>query len=325
MIYGIYLIYWQAAQIFHIFLHIFFCLSLPSSPLFVSSSNVQLKKALTEVHSAHSTVTSKTSVHRHTMGKTKTNTLVPLTTETKSNPCKRSKEDLDSSDDHVETLDDLLFRMQQMFNETNSRIEQSKCDLRSEIADLREDVQQFKQDCSNEVLRLTESVNDIRSNALMNEERLLASMRTNDLLLSGVPYKPNEDLVGYSSKVSSALGYNEQNLPLIHTKRLARLPIEAGASPPIVLQFAFKNVRDDFYQRYLSSRSLSLNHLGFSINKRIYVNENLTVLARQLKAHAIKLKKTGKLHNVFTKDGFVFIKRKPEDQAQMVLSMDGLE
>lgn len=150
-------------------------------------------------------------------------------------------------------------------------------------------------------------------------------MGTNDLLLSGVPYKPNEDLSIYINKVSTALGYVEHVMPLIHTKRLARLPIEAGASPPIVLQFAFKNVRDDFYQRYLSSRSLSLNHLGFNVNKRIYVNENLTILARQVKAHAIKLKKSGKLHSVFTKDGFVFIKRKPEDQAQLVLSVDSLE
>lgn len=69
---------------------------------------------------------------------------------------------------------------------------------------------------------------------------MLALLRTNDLLLFDVPYKPNEGLG--SRKVSSALGYNKQNLPLFHTKRLIHFPIEVRASPPIVRQLAFKEL-----------------------------------------------------------------------------------
>ncbi|EDS32913.1 papilin [Culex quinquefasciatus] len=91
-----------------------------------------------------------------------------------------------------------------------------------------------------------------------------------------------------------------------------------------LLQFTFRAARDEFYRRYLSSRNLSLSHLGFSVNKRIYLNENLTELARSIKGSALKMKKDGKLHSVFTKDGFVQVKDRAEDEARPVHSVEQL-
>lgn len=97
-------------------------------------------------------------------------------------------------------------------------------------------------------------------------------------------------------KTTASLGYGEQDQPLISVKRLARIPIAPGSTPPIALKFAFKFARDEFYSRYLRSRKLTLEHLGFNVNKRVYLNENLTELARKVKTHAVKLKKAGKQH-----------------------------
>ena len=93
-------------------------------------------------------------------------------------------------------------------------------------------------------------------------------------------------------------------LDLLSSKRLARFPIQANTTPPIMIQFAFKCVRDDFYRRYLSSRNLSLIQLGFNVNQRVYINENLTEQGRRIK----------NLCAVFTKDGCVYVKTAVETE-----------
>lgn len=240
---------------------------------------------------------------------------------------KRSREDLtksDSEDEPVQSLDQLFSRMKSMFEETNERIECCKTDLQSEFAVLRDDMQQFKDECTNNVNKLSAELSKTQDNVSLNYERILICGKLNDLLLSGVPYQSSENISNYVRSVSLALGYSDQDRPLIYTKRLARLPIADGAAPPLLLQFTFRAARDEFYRRYLSSRNLSLSHLGFTINKRIYLNENLTELARAIKGSALKLKKDGKLHSVFTKDGFVQVKTRAEDEARPVLSMEQL-
>ncbi|XP_039429409.1 uncharacterized protein LOC128093290 [Culex pipiens pallens] len=240
---------------------------------------------------------------------------------------KRSREDLTTSDpeeEPVQSLDELFSRMKTMFEKTNARIENCKSDLQSEFAVLREDMQQFKTECSNNVNKLSADLSKTRDNVSLNYERILVCGKLNDLLLSGVPYQSSENISNYVRSVSLALGYSDQDRPLIYTKRLARLPIADGTAPPLLLQFTFRAARDEFYRRYLSSRNLSLSHLGFSVNKRIYLNENLTELARSIKGSALKMKKDGKLHSVFTKDGFVQVKDRAEDEARPVHSVEQL-
>lgn len=145
------------------------------------------------------------------------------------------------------------------------------------------------------------------------------------MILSGVPYVANEDVGQIVQRIAIALGFSEQNTPLMFSKRLAKIPIANGATPPIVIQFAFKLARDDFYRRYFTVRNLSLIHIGFNVDKRIFLNENLTDQTRRIKGKAINLRRTGKLYAVFTKDGCVFIKPTPEDAAILIRSLDELD
>ncbi|KAL9705217.1 hypothetical protein quinque_008735 [Culex quinquefasciatus] len=202
---------------------------------------------------------------------------------------KRSRDDLDETDDRIQSFDELLTRMKQMFDDTNTRIDTCKSDLQAEFTTLREDVQSFKDRCSVEINNLSDALALTQNNS-----------------------------------ASAALGYGERELPLIYTKRLARPPIAPGSTPPILLQFAFRAARDDFYFRYLSSHNLSLTHLGFNVNKRVYLNENLTDQARSIKGAALKLKKSGKLHSVYTKDGFIFVKPAEGGEAKLVNSLEQL-
>lgn len=263
---------------------------------------------------------------RYTMVKPKANLSVPLGKNCEGNNVKRSRDDLDRTDeDQIESLNDLFSRMQSMFDNTNKRIDSCKADLQAEITTLRNDVHQFKVECTSNINELSTSITKMRTYVHQNSERIRAAEKSNDLILAGVPYVSNEDVSILIRKVSIALGYTEQDLPLLYSQRLAKVPIANGATPPIVLQFAFKLARDNFYRRYLSVRNLSLIHIGFNVDKRIYINENMTDEARRIKGKAISLRRSGKLHAVFTKDGCVFIKPTPDDEAVMVRSLDELE
>lgn len=225
---------------------------------------------------------------------------------------------------HVNNLNDLLIKMEHLFHETNANIKSCNIELREEIATLREDVLQIKAECETKIVSLTDCVDEIRMDVRCNSERVAVCEKRNDLLLYGVPYSPSEDLLEIVRKISEVLGISEQNVPLVHARRLARAPISTGSTPPIAIQFAFKFVRDDFYRRYLASRDLSLSHLGFNEKKRIFLNENLTELGRKVKEAALKLKYRGKLQSVFTVDGCVYIKVAANSEAVPVQSLEQL-
>lgn len=214
-----------------------------------------------------------------------------------------------------EDLNDVLTRMENLFRETNNKIDACKRDLHKEISTLRGDVQQLKEEFRGDINILTASIDTVRADVSHNAERVVLSGKANDLLVSGVPYNHAENLADISKAISVALGYTEQDIPLVYAKRLARLPIQANAVPPILIQFAFKCIRDEFYRRYLSSRNLSLTHLGFNVNQRIFVNENLTKEGQRIKKCAVKMKQSGKLFAVFTKDGCVFVKTTVDAEA----------
>ncbi|EDS28831.1 conserved hypothetical protein [Culex quinquefasciatus] len=60
---------------------------------------------------------------------------------------------------------------------------------------------------------------------------------------------------------------------------------------------------------------LILSHLGIDSTRRVFVSENLTFAARQIKRAALRLKEAGKLSSVFTKLGIIFVKRRKDQQA----------
>lgn len=235
---------------------------------------------------------------------------------------------LERHQDFVTTFDDLVTRMQFMFqdmiNKTIGIIESCNRSLQDEITALRRNIQQLQEECRAEIVTLSNNMKKIENEMCSIAERTAAMERNNDLLLFGIPFHPSECLSGFLQSVCSELGYGSKDTPLVFTKRLARAPIKTGTTPPILLQFAFKHDRCDFFRRYLSSRRLSLHHLGFSSQSRIYLSENLTRQARVIKRAALKLKRDSKLHSVFTKDGIVFTKITADAAAVPILSLEQL-
>lgn len=189
-------------------------------------------------------------------------------------------------------------------------------------ANISVEIEQLREENNNTFGKLTISIEKVKSDTVSAADR---NFRMNDLIVSGVPFTPTEDLSAYFSKWCQCLGYTENCTPLVDIRRLAKGAQKAGTASPLLIQFAITVQRNDFFARYLRSRSLSLVTIGFSVNKRIFINENLGIASRELRSKALTMKKNGQLTGVFTRDGTVYVKKSGSDRAMAVTCETELE
>ncbi|EDS28541.1 conserved hypothetical protein [Culex quinquefasciatus] len=226
----------------------------------------------------------------------------------KNNINKRSRREIDEMGDDVSSLGDLWAKIQGLFEDTNSRIDSCKSDLEIRITSVEAKLLELKTDCSVSVKQVSERLDETRNDLYAVSNQLDRLERAHDLILNGVPFSQNEDLQVLFRMIAAKLAYNPANTPIVSLKRLSKQAITVGTSPPILCQFAIRNERIELYGRYLRSRNLTLRDVGFESNNRIFLNENLTPQAREVRSEALKLKKQGHLHQVYSRDGIVCVR-----------------
>lgn len=209
------------------------------------------------------------------------------------------------------TKEDIL----KMGDQLSSQISQLRSDLTS-------DMQKLREDTNKTVGELVSSVERTKAEATHAVDR---SMKRNDLIISGVPYTSGENLRSYIDAWCRSLGYLENGIPLVDIRRLSKPGANAGSAPIILLQFAFNAQRNEFFSRYLRTRNITLSQIGFPVNKRVYINENLTPVAREIRSKALQLKKTGKNRAVYSRDGNVYVKPTDGGPERVITTMNDIE
>lgn len=239
---------------------------------------------------------------------------------------KRSREDLTKYDgDEILSLDDLWNKMQLVLTSTSERIEKKietcNATLEKRMSNIEDKLTAVREECIEKTNKLEETVLTVRNEIDHAVEIAYRIEKNKDLVISGIPFRSQENLADIYHKIVQSIGYNENRVPLANLQRMVRVPIASGSSPLILCEFSFRQERNESYRLYLSKRSLCLRDIGFESDNRIYINENLTKIARQIRAEAIKLKKLGRLDNVSTRNGIVYIKRKQSITAEAVDSL----
>ena len=112
---------------------------------------------------------------------------------------------------------------------------------------------------------------------------------------------------------------------MVDIRRLTRQLPREGSKAFILVQFAITNQRNDFFHNYLRSRTLTLKQIGFQSNDRVYVNENLIPSARKIKAKAIELKNEGKLVNVFSRSGIIYVRAASDNEDRRINTEEELQ
>lgn len=238
---------------------------------------------------------------------------------------KRSRDDLslDASGQEIHSLDELWAKINLAISQSNTQIESKIETCMAKINGLEEKLAKFQGECSNNISSISAAVNEVRGELHSTNEWIGRFEKSSELIISAVPYVTNENLKATFEHITKALGFD--TVPLVGLKRLTRNPIKPGDSPPIVCQFALRMERDVFYRQYLAHRQLNLSHVGFESSNRIYINENLTHFARNIRTEALKLRRHGQLQQVYTKDGVVFAKGSSATAAVACHSLAHLE
>ena len=211
-----------------------------------------------------------------------------------------------------------------MRTEINTKIDNVKITLESKLDAVTTDIQALRTECAVKfkdhdvaLLALNDRVDDVAASVgnLANRD---------ELIISGIPYLQDEDLLKYFKAICKQLGLDERMSSMVDVKRLKVGSLNDGDNGLVLVQFALKNQRDNFYSTYLRKHNLQLSHLGFDSSHRVYVNENLTVPAQKLKAAAVRLKKAGKIFSVYTKLGVVYVRQSAGVEPIVIKSEDQL-
>lgn len=226
------------------------------------------------------------------------------------------------------TLESAIDMLSKRFDETNDHIRSSKAELNSKLDSIKEDLQKqimsveqnlsaLKISCEDEHKSLNSRVAHVTESVQRLENRT-------ELIAAGIPYLTNENLQNYLQSIAEEIGFDNDKVFHIHCKRLRSGNLSDGNDCFILLQFSVTGLRDEFYSKYLAKRNLKLRHIGINSDRRIYINENLTVKAREIKRAALKLRRENKLIAVSTKLGTVQVKKTADGPYLPVSSIDQL-
>ncbi|KAL9697664.1 hypothetical protein quinque_001105 [Culex quinquefasciatus] len=194
------------------------------------------------------------------------------------------------------TLEAVMKEINMQFTKTfdridtiSNKIDTVKAELNEQLSSVSRDFNSFKAECADKFKFTDDAMCELESR------------------IDGI----SQEIGGIENRNEAHLGLPENPAPLVDVRRLKTRTQGDGL---ILLQFALRNNRDDFYSCYLRKRDLKLQHLGMNSNRRFYVNENLAVPARKIKKAALELKKSGKLSSVYSKKGIVHVKRTADQQ-----------
>lgn len=247
---------------------------------------------------------------------------------------KRLKRDEDDTDI---TLSSAVNMLMNQFRETRESIDDLRKDINNKIDVVKSELESKLQLMSQEICSI-KSQSEVK---FSNSDTALSTLsdrvdqlshsignlqNRNELIISGIPFIIGENLHELFTAMCKQLGVHDDVCPAVDIRRMKTKDAQRdGDKCLVVMQFALKSSRDHFYSAYLRTRNLNLRHLGLDSDRRIYVNENLTVNARKVKVAALRIKKTGKLSTVYTKQGVVYVKPTAESNPVVVNSVKDLD
>lgn len=235
---------------------------------------------------------------------------------------KRERGDVDSSsDENCSSTKEMFKQLLDKFSKLNTRIDTLenkldgklntlKTDLDEKLSRVSDDIGAVKKSCEASIHQLQSFVNKVDEKVCFAEDAIDRKANSWELIVSGVPYMSNENLTKYFVDICLALGYDQTRIPSVDLRRLSKNALPDGSPCLLLIQFAFRNHRDDFFASYFRKRDLNLRLLGFNSDRRIFINENLTLNARKIKNAALTMKKEGKLSSVYSKAGIIYVKQR---------------
>lgn len=145
------------------------------------------------------------------------------------------------------------------------------------------------------------------------ENKLELVDKSADIIVRGIPMLKDENLGIYYEKIATAININPDALPRARIFRIGRKKPGSKTDPPILIKFSNRFDRMDFFRAYLKDTNLKLSDIGFTVDTRIYLSDNLTSMNRRIFQMAMKMRTEKKIFSVKTVAGKVYIRIVEED------------
>lgn len=187
-------------------------------------------------------------------------------------------------------------------------------DLLAQLAEQNSDIKELKKK-----VRVLEETK-VNMDDLMDIKSQLNDLdqygRRNTIEIHGIPLENKEDLELKLEEIAVVLGIPS---PIGSVEAVHRLPTKPDKIPPVIVKFANRKTRDTWM-----AKKKEMSNLQFQ-NRRIFFNENLTAINRQLYYQLrMKAKEAGYLH-VWSKYGALYARKRDGDKPVRVFSVLDLE
>lgn len=249
---------------------------------------------------------------------------------------KRLRSNTDSNESAGLTLEIAMQMLTERFDETNKKIDSLKADLdtkldemklelQTQIDEVKSDINELQDTCNTDINSIRSEIGAIDNRVESVSETVCRLENRTELIAVGIPYLANENLRDHLLCIAQAIGFDTDKLSHVQCKRLRSGSLTNGDQCFTLLQFSMPCLRDEFFAKYLSKRDLGLKHIGIKSERRIFINENLTMNAREIKRAALKLRRENKVTVVSTKLGIVYVKKTTDGPAVAITSIDQLK
>lgn len=207
---------------------------------------------------------------------------------------------------------ELIATVRSEIHDVNIKIDTVKTELQCDIKAVRDEYAAKFSQHDTALASLHERVDIVT-------QKIGALGNRNELIISGIPYRTGENLDSMLKAIGRHLQVKETSTLMAESRRMIS-GRNSDTTGLIVVEFAIRATRDEFYSAYLRKRDLKLRHIGLDSDRRIYINESLTIEARKLKSRALHLKKEGRLTSVYTKQGVLYVKPATNESSVVIQS-----
>ncbi|CAK1585738.1 unnamed protein product [Parnassius mnemosyne] len=219
------------------------------------------------------------------------------------------------------TLDTIMFELQKLscqltpLQEVINDIRSIKNDI-SELRKFNENVKE-KMDTFDKRIQAIENANQELSSLKLQLRKLEDDvnekdqwLRSNNVEIKGVPFKPGENLFDIIDKLGNKITYPVPKNAVNYVTRVQTRDTGSSNTKPIIVSFTNKYMKEDFIAASRHSKlNISAEDIGLKGKNRIYINDHLSYAKKMLLNKTKTLTKEKNYQYVWVKHGKIFVRK----------------
>lgn len=218
-------------------------------------------------------------------------------------------------DEKLSPLSEQLKEALVMVNSLNTKYEK----MEETLVVLQEENKALKEEHASLKAQVLSSANDLKSvEKSLND--LEQYTRRDSVEIRGIPLPEesqeedtNEIVLQLSQKMGIPL--ERKDISVSH-----RIRSRSSVDPAIIVKFVRREVRERLYRARKRLKSITTADFGFSVEKKIFINESLTPKNKELFKDCLRFKKDNSFKFLWTNAGKIFLRRNADSPVILINS-----